>query len=67
MIDITKDTLPHLSEPEINATYNRRKKVRDDDYGTFAVPLVYGLPRPGRTITVKPIRHSLRAILRFSN
>lgn len=53
MIDITKDTLPRLSEPEINAIYNRRKKAGDVDFGTYAVPLVYSLPRLGRTITVK--------------
>jgi hypothetical protein len=53
MIDITETTLPRPSEPEINAIYNRKKKTGDDDYGTFAVPLVYELPQIGRTITIK--------------
>lgn len=53
MIDITGDVLTRPSEPEINAAYNRKKKAGDDDYGSYAVPLVYELPRFGRTITIK--------------
>lgn len=53
MVDITEEILLRPSEPEINAIYNRKKKAGDDDYGNYAVPLVYELPRIGWTITVK--------------
>lgn len=52
-IEMTAETLPIIAESEVSAIYHRRKSKSDDEVEGNSIPLIYELPRFGRTINVK--------------
>ncbi|MEZ5428866.1 MAG: hypothetical protein R2747_21655 [Pyrinomonadaceae bacterium] len=53
MVSAPEATLPHPDEKEINRIYRKKKTKQDEEPEQYAVPLVFELPRYGRTIKVK--------------
>ena len=53
MVDVTESTIPVISSDKVKAIYLERKAKSDDLIEEGEVPLVFELPRFGRTIKVK--------------